>query len=215
MKYLLPTLGLALLWGIALAGQAQAGECCATAGCEASCGNGGCEAGCDCCPRCGCKLVPSCQMGCDIKKTTEHKYCCTCKPICIPGVTRLGERCESCNESGACGACGACQTCNNGCDNGCGDCCDCRCRVHEVHKLMVCPESKEHSVRKCTVVYVCPNCSGCGGCGTTAAPAVAPAAPGPGAPAPAPAPNANRLPPPPKTTSIAVPESFRTAQAGF
>ena len=100
-KYLLPTLGLALLWGVAFLGQAQAGEatCCGTPGCEA-CGNGGCQA-CDCCPHCGCKLVPVCQITCTTKKTTEHKYCCTCKDICVPGVTRIGERCEGCENCGA------------------------------------------------------------------------------------------------------------------
>ena len=29
-------------------------------------------------------------MTCTTKKTTEHKYCCKCKEICIPGVTRIG-----------------------------------------------------------------------------------------------------------------------------
>lgn len=199
-KYVLPTLGLALLWGVAFFGQAQAGaaECCGTACCETAC-----QACCDCCPHCGCKLVPVCQITCTTKKTTEHKYCCACKEICIPGVSRIGQGCENCGNG-----CGTCDPCNNGCQDGC----DCRCRVREVHKLMVCPVSKEKPVRECTVQWVCPNCNNCGGCGATAAPAAAPAAPGPAAPAP----NAPRLPPPPKTTQAAPTiEDVGTAQSGF
>ena len=175
-KYVLPTLGLALLWGVAFLGRANAGDC-GSAGCATSC-NTGCQA-CDCCPHCGCKLVPVCQMTCMTKKTTEHKYCCKCKDICIPGVTRLGERCEGCENCGGCAnGCGACDPCNNGCQ----DCGDCRCRVREVHKLMVCPVTKEHCVRACTVQWACPNCGNCGGCGATPAPSMTPAAPGPTAP---------------------------------
>ena len=215
-KYLFPTLGIALLWGIAFLGQAPAGEatCGGTAGCGANCGNGCCQGCCDCCPRCGCKLEPVCQMTCETKKTTEHEYCCKCKDICIPGVTRIGERgegCGSCDNSGACGACGTCNNGGNG-GNGCQDCGDCRCRVRTVHKLMVCPVTKEKSVKACTVQWVCPNCSNCNNCGTTA-PSVAPVAPAPAAPAPAPA---RKLPPPPKTTiHMTVPDDVRTAQAGF
>ena len=214
-KYVLPTIGLALLWGLAAA---QAGEatCCGTAGCETGC-NTGCQACCDCCPHCGCKLVPVCQMTCETKKTTEHKYCCKCKEICIPGVTRIGERCDSCDNCGACGGgCNACDPCNNGCQ----DSCDCRCRIREVHKLVVCPVTKEHCVRACTVQWVCPNCSHCGSCDATSAPSVAPTAPAPAAPAApvAPAPSSNRLPPPPKTNTTSMPpvlEDVGTAQAGF
>ncbi len=210
-KYLLPTLGLALLWGIAFLGQAQAGEtaCCGAAGCQAGC-NAGCQACCDCCPHCGCKLVPVCQITCTTKKTTVHEYCCACKEICIPGVTRIGERNECCENSGAGnGGCKPCDPCNNGCQDGC----DCRCRVREIHKLMVCPVTKETPVRACTVQWVCPNCSNCGGCGATAAPGAAPPMPGPAAPPPAP--NTNRLPSPPKTTNIApVPEDIRMVGAG-
>ena len=214
-KYLLPTVGLALLWGVAFLGQAptaaKAGEagCCGTAGC--ACGNSGCQACCDCCPHCGCKLVPACQITCTTKKTTEHKHCCTCKDICIPGVTRIGQRCEGCDNCGGCAnGCSACDPCNNGCQ----DCCDCRCRVREVHKLMVCPATKETPVRACTVKWVCPNCSHCGGCEATSAPTVSPpAAPGPTAPPPAP--SSSKLPPP-RTTDVApLPEDLRTAGAGY
>ena len=112
-KYLLPTLGLAVLCGVAFLGQAptaaQAGECCGAAGCETGCCNGGCQTGCcDCCPRCGCKLVPVCHMTCETKKTTDHEYCCKCKDICIPSVTHFADRvnrCGSCNEcTGGCAA---------------------------------------------------------------------------------------------------------------
>ena len=219
-KYLLPTIGLALLGGIALLGLAPtaagAGEavCCGPAGCEMGCAaaqcptceNSGCH-GCECCPRCGCKLVPVCQITCATKKTSEHKYCCKCKDICIPGVTRLcdrGQGCENCN--GSANGCGAC-------DPGCQDCGDCRCRVREIHKLTVFSVTKETPVRECTVQWACPNCSNCGACGTTTAPSMAPATPGPAAPAPAP--STNRLPPPPKTTDLAPsPEDIRTARAG-
>jgi hypothetical protein len=152
-----------------------------------------------------------------------HDYCCTCKDLCIPGVTRIGERSECCENCGACGGgCpGGCAAGCNACDpnnNGCQDGCDCRCRVRTIHKLMVCPETKEHCVKGCTVEWVCPQCSNCANsCGATSAPGVAPPAPGPTGPTPAPPPppSSNRLPPAPKTTGIVVPEDMRTAQAGF
>ena len=226
-KYLLPTFGVALLWGVAFLAQAQAGEtsCCGAAGCEAACGNGGCQGCSDCCPRCGCKLVPVCQMGCAPKKETIHEYCCKCKDICIPGVTRVGDcrpcsdKCGSgCNACEACDkGCKACEACDKGCNNGCGDCDDCRCRVRQIHKLVVCPVTKEHSVRTCTVQWTCPNCGGCcGGCESGSPANVAPAAPGSTAPAPAPAPSSNKLPPAPKMTDVLpLPGGLQTVQVGF
>jgi len=209
-KYLLATIGLALLGGIALLGlapaAANAGEaaCCGPAGCETGCGTSACPTCCgynechcrnECCPHCGCKLVPVCQITCTTKKTTEHKYCCGCKEICVPGVT---------------GICGKCNPC---CDNGGQENCDCHCRVHEVHKLMVFPATKERPVKQCTVQWVCPNCSG----GSNSAPAAVPStAPAPAAPPPAPGAKSSRLPPPPKTTDATpLPEDIRTAHAAF
>jgi hypothetical protein len=161
-------------------------------------------------------MEPVCHPTCETKKETVHKYCCKCKDICIPGVTPIcqsGSAC--CDNSGANGSGGAtgCATCDP-----CQDGCDCRCRVRTVHKLMVCPETKEHCVKGCTVTWACPHCGDCGsGCGeATAVPSVAPATPGPTAPAPAPAPKTDRLPPAPKTTNLApMPENIRVAGAGY
>jgi hypothetical protein len=222
-KYLIGLVGLAAFAASSLLGQTLAcgGESCyAEAACDTGCNgncNGGCNNCCHYCPRCGCQLQPVCQMTCETKKTTEHKYCCECKDVCIPGVTRIGERCGGCDNSGACG--GGCAAGCNACDpanNGCQDNCDCRCRVRTVHKLMVCPVTKETQVKACTVTWTCPNCGGCGGCGEgTAVPGVGPAAPAPTAPAPPP--SSNRLPPaPPKTTNLApMPEDIHTARTGY
>ncbi|MGA2255080.1 MAG: hypothetical protein ABSG53_10495 [Thermoguttaceae bacterium] len=199
-RYLFGLIGLAFIGAGSLIGQTLAfgGEaaCCPEAACN-FCGNG-CHNGCgDCCPRYGCKLVPVCQITCTTKKTAEHKYCCACKDICIPGVTPI---------------CGRCDNCDTG-NNGGQDCCDCRCRVREVHKLVVHPVTKETPARVCTVQWVCPNCSG-NGSAPTLAPSVAPAAPLPAAPPPPP--STNRLPPPPKTTDIApLPGEIGMARAGF
>ena len=84
---------------------------------------------------------------------------------------------------------------------------------------MVCPVTKEKPVRGCTVQWVCPNCSHCGGCDVTPAhseapapaPSVTPAMPRP----PAPPAKPSMLPPPPKTTDVATPDDFGTAQSGF
>ena len=92
-RYLVGLIGLALLGASPLSGQSCAfggrSRLRAQAGCNGGCNvcNGGCNACCDCCPHCGCKLVPVCQITCTTKKTTEHEYCCACKEICIPGVT--------------------------------------------------------------------------------------------------------------------------------
>jgi len=191
--------------GCATAGCATAG--CETAGCNACNNCNGCNA-CDCCPRCGCKLVPVCQMGCTTKTETIHKYCCACKDICIPGPTRLCDRGgDACNggESGCCA--------NGGGENGCCDNGGCNCRVRTVHKLVVCPEKKEHCVRTCTVAWTCPNC----GCGVDQGGAVV-TPPAPVKPAPAaPAPNPQRLPPAPKTTDAAPlpPEIAHHGGSGF
>ena len=110
--------------------------------------------GCQRCLCCGCKLVPVCNITCVPKTTTEHKYCCKCKEICIPGVSHPGEGCEHCGECGACdGGCNACDPCKQGCQDG-GNC---HCRVREIHKLMVCPVTKETHVKQCTVQWVCPD----------------------------------------------------------
>jgi hypothetical protein len=187
-RYLFGLIGLALFGASFLIGQTPAfgGEsCCPEAGCK-TCGDG---CGNACCPSCGCKLVPVCNIKCETKKEAIHKYCCTCKDICIPRVTPI---CQS----------GEC------CENGCDGCC----RVREIHKLVIHPATKEHQVRVCTVSWTCPRC---GSNAPATIPSVAPAAPA--APtAPVPAPGARRLPPPPKTTDIApLPEDTRMAGAGF
>jgi hypothetical protein len=199
-KYFL-TIGLALLWGVSFAGQAQAGDpgCCGNASCEAGCGNAGCDSCCNCCPHCGCKLVPQCHVYWETKKVTKYVYTCKCDAICVPKV-------ECCCHKGCGEGCGCkegCQEgcCENGCDNGCGCC---KCCVHEVKKLVKCPCVHEECVRKCSVTWCCPNC-GCGGCcegnccgsESTSAPAAAPAK-APVAPAPVP-----KMPAPPKTTNYA------------
>jgi len=199
-KSLISNLGLVLLLGAAFLGRAAAiakaddAGCCGASACPTCCGNNECHCRNECCPHCGCKLVPYCQITCTTKKTTEHKYCCGCKEICVPGVTRI---CDKCNEC---------------CENGGQENCDCHCRIHEVHKLMIHPVTKETPVKQCTVLWVCPTCSNC----ATTAPAPAAATPmAPGAP-PTPAPNANRLPPPPKTTDAAPRlEDVRIARSAF
>jgi hypothetical protein len=192
-RHLVGLIGLAILSAAPLLGQSSAigGEtgCCAGAAC---CAQGGGNACCDCCPRCGCKLVPVCQMTCTKKKETINKYCCTCKDVCIPGVTRLCERGEGCN-------------------NGCQEGCDCHCRVREVHKLMIYPETKEKQVRGCTVQWVCPNCNPRGGSGSTSAPSVAPPMVAP----PAAAPKSSALPPPRTTDAAPLPEDIRTVDTGY
>ena len=183
-RYLLGLIGLAVLGGSPL----WADPCGNAAVC-------GVEAGCNCCPRCGCKLVPACQATCDTKKETTHEYCCARKEICIPRVTPICQGGRGCDDSGGCVA---------GCDTGssnnrCEDSCAGRCRVREVHKLMIHPVTKEVPVRKYSVAWTCPNCGNCGSCESTAAPAAVPVAPSPASPAPSP----KRLPPPPKTTQAA------------
>src|SRR5271157_4994106 len=101
-KYLVGLIGLAFFGASSLVGQTLAfgGEsCCAEATCNAgcNCGDNGC---CHVCPRCGCGLEPVCHPTCETKKETIHKYCCKCKDICIPGVTRIGERCDGGNACG-------------------------------------------------------------------------------------------------------------------
>ncbi len=219
-RFLIGLIGLAAFGASSLIGQtlAYGGEsCCAEAACcpEAGC-NGGYNGGCkDCsryCPRCGCRLEPVCNPTCETKKETVHKYCCKCKDLCIPGVTPCGcHGGECCDNNGACN--GGCATGCDPCEKGCGDC---RCRVIEVHKLMVCPVTKEHCVRGCTVTWACPKCGDCcGGCDALPPTNAVPAAPGKAAPAPAPAPNSNTAPPPPKVTSTSAIEEVGTAQAGF
>ncbi len=178
MKYVLGLIGLALLIGSPLPGQAPAAVaadqatcqacesgCGAQCGCNSGCG---CNSCCKCCPYCGCRLVPTCHVYCEPKKVTDYKHCFNCKDICIPPLTPL------------CCKCGCCDTCNNGCRDGCG----CHCTVREVKKLVKCPCTKEVPVRKCCVEWVCPHCSACPDAGPTPAPQAAPAAPAPKAPLP-------------------------------
>ena len=127
-KYLL-TLGLALLGAIALLGQAPMAIM-ATDGSGGAYG-GGVASGCKYCPHCGCQLVPMCQIDCVTKKLTTYKHTCSRQYICVPGVTRLLDKCG--NQ-------------------------DCRCRIHEVHRLMKYPSVKEEPVKKCSVRWTCPNC---------------------------------------------------------
>ncbi len=182
-KYLFGLIGLALLAGSPVLGQAATcgGECgcCEQGGCNAcgkTCGK--------CCPQCGCCLVPICHVYCVPKTITEHKYCCICEDKCIPGPSCGCKKCGC-----GCGECG-CDSCNNGCEECCG-----HCKVREINKLVIHPCVKEVPVRKCTVEWVCPNCSNCGQCGATSAPAAPNAAP--------PAPSLPKAPPPPKTADLA------------
>lgn len=119
MMLAIPALGL-------LPARARAGEsgCCNSQG--------------DCCPSCGCCLVPVCKIECAPKKTTNFEYTCKCKWICIPGVTPCCEKCgeRHCPDQGCCG----------------------HCAVHNVHKLMKYPVPKEECVKKCTVEWACPQC---------------------------------------------------------
>ncbi len=186
-RYVLGSIGLAVFAAGSLLVQSPAcGEeagCCPTAGCcGQGCGDGCCKPFCERCPRCGCNLQPVCQVTCDTKKETIHKYGCTCKYICLPPVTPI---------------CGKCNEC---CENN-GNCCekDCHCMIRAVNKLLICPATKETPVKKCTVCWVCPSC-GCQCDVGTVAPA-APAGSSVPAPAPAPAPQ-QQLPPPPKTTEV-------------
>ena len=172
-RYLFGLIGLAMLCGGPLFGQAPPAVpsgpavCNATACGPAACAAAtcGCETGCNacdnCCPNCGCRLVPVCHVYCDTKKVTEHKYTCICEEVCIPGCSCCCKRCGNGDGSGSCG-----DTCNNGCQEGCGG----RCRVREVPRLVIHPVTKEVPVRKCTVEWVCPKCGACGQCGSTAAP---------------------------------------------
>ena len=99
-------------------------------------GNAGYESCCNCCPHCGCKLVPVCHVYWTTKKVTTYKYTCKCEYICVPGVTRLCDKC--CDDDG---------------------CRDCKCRLHEVRRLVKIPCVKQVPVKKCTVEWVCPQCN--------------------------------------------------------
>jgi hypothetical protein len=181
-RFFIALIGLAIFAAGSMAGQARAlgGEtgCCEQGGCPQDCGNGCCDR----CPQCGCCMEPVCHMTCDTKKETVHTYGCHCKWICLPPVTP---------------ACG-CDRCDNGNGNGNGEDCGC-CQIRCVHKLVVCPVTKETPVKKCTVLWTCPKC-GYGPCCDGSA---APANPAPAPSAPAPAAEPMRLPPPPKTTDSA------------
>jgi hypothetical protein len=204
-RFFIGLIGLAIFAAGSLAGQTsvQGGEtgCCEQGcpqGCPECCGNGCGNGCCDRCPRCGCCMEPVCHMTCDTKKETVHKYCCTCKWICLPPVTP------------ACG-CKQCDNSNNNCED-----CGC-CQIRKVHKLVVYPTTKETPITKCTVLWTCPKC-GYGPCGDgVAAPGttVQPPAPAPTMPAPAPAKEPSRLPPPPKTTDAAPQQPVEVATRGL
>lgn len=166
-KYFLPIIGLALLWSVPFLGQAPAAARADDATC---CGNAGCESCCNCCPHCGCKLVPICHIYCTTKKVTTFKYTCKCETICVPGVTRLCDKCGNRDGDGS----GQCAGGGENGNSGSQDCCDgcCRCRIHEVKQLVKIPCDKEVPVKKCTVEWVCPNCGDHGHCTESAAPSL-------------------------------------------
>jgi hypothetical protein len=180
-KHFLRIVGLALLWSVPFLGHTPTA---ATAGDATCCGNAGCESCCDCCPHCGCKLVPQCHITCTTKTVTTYKYTCKCEDMCVPGVTRICDKCGHCDGSGQCAENGCCEDCCKGC---------CKCRIHEVSHLMKIPCVKEVPIRKCTVEWVCPHCDCHGDCTQaappsatpSATPTVAPSAPLPPAPRPA------------------------------
>ena len=60
------------------------------------------ESCCDCCPHCGCRLVPVCHVYWTTKEVTTYKYTCKCDYICVPGVTRL---CDKCGDDDGCRDC--------------------------------------------------------------------------------------------------------------
>jgi hypothetical protein len=152
-KYFLPMIGLALLCGVAFAGPASTAAMADDATCRDNAGGG---LHCDCCPHCGCQLVPVCHISCTTKKETTFTYTCQCETICVPGVTRC---CDKCGD----------------CDGGC------KCRVHEVKHLVKIPCVKEVPVKKCTVERVCPQCGCHGNCteGAAPSPQLAPVPPAP------------------------------------
>ena len=107
---------------------------------EPACGTEGGSACAYTCPKCGCGLVPACNIQCTTKKVTEYKYGCRCEEICVPAVTPICKRGCCCDE--------------DACEASCG-----RCAIHEIHKLVKYPTTKEVPVRKCTVEWVCPSCN--------------------------------------------------------
>ena len=121
-KFFLPISGLALLWSIPFLGQApaaaigrrrnvlrqrRAASRAATA-----------------VPIAAANLFPQCHVYCTTKKVTTYKYTCICEYICVPGVTRLCDKCS---------------------DDGGQDCC--KCRLHMVRKLVKIPCVEEVPVR--------------------------------------------------------------------
>ncbi len=169
-KYFLGITGLAMLWSVPFLGQAPTAAIADDAAC---CGNAGCESCGNCCPHCGCKLVPVCHVYCTTKTETTYRYTCNCETKCVPGVTRICDKCGNCDGSGQCAGCS--ESGNGDGDNGCQ--CGCKCRIHEVKQLVKIPCVKEVPVRKCTVEWVCPQCDGHGQCaeGGSPSPLVQPA----------------------------------------
>ncbi len=169
--YLFGLIGLALLCGGPLLGDAPTATPCNSAACGATaCGAATCggETGCNscnscsnCCPKCGCRLVPVCHVYCAPKKVTKHEYTCLCEDICIPGCSCCCNHCRNCG----------CDNGNNGCQEGCGCGCGGKCLVRDVSRLVIHPVVTEVPVKKCTVEWVCPHCgcSACEQCGSTPA----------------------------------------------
>jgi hypothetical protein len=204
-RFFIGLIGAAIFAAGSLAGQTSllGGEtgCCeqgCPAGCPQGCGNGCCDR----CPRCGCCMEPVCHMSCDVKKDTIHKYGCTCKWICLPPVTP------------ACGGC--CNQCEN--SNTSSNCDDCGCcQIRCIHKLVVCPVTKETPIKTCTVLWTCPKCGYGPCCDGAPAPGAGTTQPPPAMPTmPAPAPKEpSRLPPPPKTTDSAPRQPDVVAKRGL
>ena len=121
-KYFLQVTGLALLWSLLFSGpivrgsMADSATCCGNAGC-------GCQSCCNCCPHCGCQLVPVCHIYWTTKQVTTYKYTCMCDCICVPGITRICDKCDQCD-----------------------DCCKdgCKCRLHQVRQFV-----KSRVLRRC------------------------------------------------------------------
>ena len=95
-RYLFGLIGLALLCGGPLLGQAPDGRSLQRDGLRPGDlrrrdlrRETGCNACDNCCPNCGCRLVPVCHVYCATKKVTEHKYTCICEEVCIPGCSLL------------------------------------------------------------------------------------------------------------------------------
>ena len=166
--YLFGLIGVALLCGGPLLGQAPDGRACSPATCgaatcgAATCGETGCNACGNCCPHCGCRLVPVCHVYCAPKTVVEHQYTCLCEEVCIPGCSCCWLQAVRQLRRFRLGPVTPATTVARRAAAG-------KCIVRQVPRLVIHPVPKEVPVRKCTVEWVCPNCGGCGQCGATAA----------------------------------------------